>query len=191
MSEMDTILELLDLLEDTLDQSSTMPFTGKVMVNKDELMDIITEIRLKLPNEIKCSKLVLEERSKIIIDAQKEADAIIKEGGTQVNKLVDEHEITKLAKANAEKIINEAKYTAKEMRLGAVEYADEVLALLQKTIVESFNAANKESETMLKNLDAVLEASKEAVYQQAENNQKFYSSTLDTIYQNRQELRGK
>lgn len=191
MSEMDTILELLDLLEDTLDQSSTMPFTGKVMVNKDELMDIITEIRLKLPNEIKCSKLVLEERSKIIIDAQKEADAIIKEGGTQVNKLVDEHEITKLAKANAEKIINEAKYTAKEMRLGAVEYADEVLALLQKTIVESFNAANKESETMLKNLDAVLESSKEAVYQQAENNQKFYSSTLDTIYQNRQELRGK
>lgn len=191
MENPQTVDDLLDELEDILEQSSTMPFTGKVMINKDEILDIITEIRLRLPNEIKQSKWVLEERNKILIDAQKEADAIIKDGGATVNKLVDEHEITKLAKASAEKIIADAKYTAKELRLGAIEYADEILALMQNTMTDSLNAANKETEETLIALDKVMETSKEAIYQQAEKNQQFYSANLDTIYKNRQELRGK
>lgn len=188
---METILELLNLLEDLLEQSSTMPFTGKVMVNRDELLDIITDIRLKLPNEIKQSKWVLEERNKILIDAQKEADTIIKEGGSAVNKLVDEHEITKLAKVSSEKIIAEAKYTAKEMRLGAIEYADEVLALMQTTMNDSMESTNKQSQEMLALMENVINASKEAIYNQIEKNQQFYNSNLDVIYHNRQELRGK
>lgn len=191
MENPQTVDDLLDELEDILEQSSTMPFTGKVMINKDEILDIITEIRLRLPNEIKQSKWVLEERNKILIDAQKEADAIIKDGGATVNKLVDEHEITKLAKASAEKIISDAKYTAKELRIGAIEYADEILALMQNTMTDCLNAANKETEEMLISLDKVMETSKEAIYQQAEKNQQFYSANLDTIYKNRQELRGK
>lgn len=191
MENPQTVDDLLDELEDILEQSSTMPFTGKVMINKDEILDIITEIRLRLPNEIKQSKWVLEERNKILIDAQKEADAIIKDGGATVNKLVDEHEITKLAKASAEKIVSDAKYTAKELRLGAIEYADEILALMQKTMTDCLNSANKETEEMLISLDKVMETSKEAIYQQAEKNQQFYSTNLDTIYKNRQELRGK
>lgn len=188
---MDSILELLELLEDMLEQGSTMPFTGKIMVNKEELLDIITDIRLKLPNEIKQSKWVLEERNKILIDAQKEADAIIKEGGTAVNKLVDEHEITKLAKVSAEKIIAEAKHTAKEMRLGAVEYADGVLALMEKTMSESMESLNQQTEEVVTLVDKVLDISRESVHKQIEKNQVFFNSNLDIIYQNRQELRGK
>lgn len=68
---MDSILQLLEAIEDMLDSSSAVPFTGKVMIDKDELYEIITDIRLKLPNEIKQSKWVIEERNKILIDAQK------------------------------------------------------------------------------------------------------------------------
>ena len=67
---MDSILQLLEAIEDMLDSSSAVPFTGKVMIDKDELYEIITDIRLKLPNEIKQS-MVIEERNKILIDAQK------------------------------------------------------------------------------------------------------------------------
>ncbi len=191
MENPQTVDDLLDELEDILEQSSTMPFTGKTMVNKDEILEIITEIRLKLPNELKQSKWVLEERNKILIDAQKEAEAIVKDGGATVNRLVDEHEISRAAKALAEKIIADAKSEAKELRLGAIEYADEVLALIQNTMTDSLNAANKESEEMLTAIDKLAENLKEEVYQQAEKNQQFYSSNLNVIYKNRQELRGK
>lgn len=189
-NNVDPIMELLDLIEDILEQSSTIPFSSKVMVNKEEILDIITDIRLKIPNEIKQSKWVIEERNKILIDAQKEADAIVKEGGMAVNKMVDEHEVTRLAKANAEKIIEEAKYTAREMRLGAIEYADEILAVVQKNLETALSEANKGSEESLKNLEKVFELSKDNIYQQAEKNQEFYVNTLETIYKNRQELRG-
>lgn len=188
---METIFELLELLEDMLEQSSAMPFTGKVMVNKEEMLEVITDIRLKLPTEFKQSKMICEERNRIIIDAQKEAEAIIRDGGAAVNKLVDESEVAKLARASAEKIIAEAKYTAKEMRLGAIEYADEILELMQNTMSESLEAANKESEEMVVALERLMETAKESIYQQAEKNQQFYSSNLDVIYKNRQELRGK
>ncbi len=188
---MDTILELIDLLEDIVEQSSSVPFTSKTMVNKDELLDIITDIRLKLPNEIKQSKWILEERNKILIDAQKEADTIIKEGSLAVNRLIDEHEITKLAKISAEKIIAEAKHTAKELRLGAIEYADEVLALMQKTVSEALDDSNKQTEEMLTIIENSLNSSKQAVYKSMEKTQEYYNSTLDIIYKNRQELRGK
>jgi vacuolar-type H+-ATPase subunit H len=185
------ILDLLDELEDILEQGSSMPFTGKVMVNKEEMLEVITDIRLKLPGEVKQSKWVVEERNKIIVDAQKEADAIVKNSGTIVNKLVDEHEITKLAKEAAEKIVAEARYTAKEMRLGALEYADEVLGLMENMMRDSMEATNKQAEDMLGIVDNVMRMSKESVVKQAEKSQQVFNENLEVIYQNRQKLRGK
>ncbi len=54
-------------------------FSNKVQVDKDEIFEIIDEIKMKLPNEIKQSKWVIEERNKILVDAQKEADEMLKE----------------------------------------------------------------------------------------------------------------
>ena len=73
---MDSVLQLLDELEDVMDSSKAVPFSSKVTVNKEEIYDIISEIRMKLPNELKQSKWVIEERNKILIDAQREADEI-------------------------------------------------------------------------------------------------------------------
>ena len=74
---MDSVLQLLDELEEIMDSSRAVPFSNKVSVDKEEIYDIISEIRMKLPNELKQSKWVIEERNKILIDAQKEADEIV------------------------------------------------------------------------------------------------------------------
>ena len=74
---METVFDLLNELEETLDNSRAVPFSNRVSVDKEELYEIITEIRMKLPNELKQSKWVIEERNKILIDAQKEADEIL------------------------------------------------------------------------------------------------------------------
>ncbi|HHW66783.1 ATPase [Defluviitalea raffinosedens] len=165
---MDSILQLLDVMEDILDSSSAVPFTGKVMVDKDELLEIITDIRLKLPNEIKQSKWVIEERNKILIDAQKEAESIMKEADERIAKLVDENEITKRAYEQAEEIIEHAKENSKQMRLGAIDYADEILSLVENNIKQALEKIHKETSELENSL----------------------GQTINTIYENRQELKG-
>lgn len=125
---MDSVLQLLDELEDVMDSSKAVPFSSKVTVNKEEIYDIISEIRMKLPNELKQSKWVIEERNKILIDAQREADEIVKNAEDRMVRLVDENEVTKKAYEQAAAIIDSAKKTSKDMRLGAMEYAESVLA---------------------------------------------------------------
>ena len=73
------IFTLLETLEDILEKSKTLPFTDKSIVEKEQFLDIIKEIRLKLPDELKQAKWIKEERERIISEAQKDADDIVKE----------------------------------------------------------------------------------------------------------------
>ena len=70
------IFTLLETLEDILEKSRNVPFTNKGIVDKDEIVEIIQEIRLKLPDELKQAKWIKEERGRILLEAQKEADGV-------------------------------------------------------------------------------------------------------------------
>ncbi len=142
---MDSVLQLLDELEDVMDSSKAVPFSSKVTVNKEEIYDIISEIRMKLPNELKQSKWVIEERNKILIDAQREADEIVKNAEDRMVRLVDENEVTKKAYEQAAAIIDSAKKTSKDMRLGAMEYAESVLADAEGKLKELKSVVYSES----------------------------------------------
>ena len=78
------IFTLLETLEDILKKSRNVPFSSKCIVDKEEVLDIIKEIRLKLPDELKQAKWVKEERQKFLVQAQNEADDIIKEAETEL-----------------------------------------------------------------------------------------------------------
>lgn len=164
---MDSVLQLLDELEEILDNSRAVPFSNKVSVDKEEIYDIISEIRVRLPNELKQSKWVVEERNKILIDAQKEADEIVKSAENRMVRLVEDNEVTKKAYDQAAAIIDSAKKTAKEMRLGAVEYSENMLS---------------EAESKLKELKAV-------VYSESIKTDEYFAQTLDILSENIQELR--
>ena len=94
------IFTLLEALEEILEKSKTIPLVNKSMVDKEEILDIIKEIRLKLPDELKQAKWIKEERSRIMQEAQKEADDIVKEAENRIISMIDEHEITKKAYAD-------------------------------------------------------------------------------------------
>ena len=165
---MDEMMKLLDELEDLIDSSKAGIFSGKVSIDKEEVYDIIADMRNAFPNDFKQSKLVIQERNKIIVDAKKEADEMLKDAEEKVNRLIDENEITRQAYQQSSEIMENAKRQAKEMRIGAVEYADEVLAQAEeklRTMVENFR---NECTTM----------------------DNYFSDCLNTIYENRQELRG-
>ena len=73
------IFTLLETLEDIMEKSRNVPFSSKCIVDKEEFLEIIKEIRLKLPDEIKQAKWIKEERQRILVEAQNEANDIIKE----------------------------------------------------------------------------------------------------------------
>lgn len=91
------IFTLLETLEDILESGKNIPFSDKILVEKEQLLDIIKEIRLKLPEELKQAKWIKEERERIIAEAQKDADDIVREAENRIISMIDEHEITKKA----------------------------------------------------------------------------------------------
>ncbi len=137
------VLRLIEEIEDILDNASSIPFSNKVMVDADELFEILREIRIKLPDEIKQASWIKEERQRILAEAQKDADTMLNEAELKLRELVDENEITRKAKELAEEIVTKAQNNAKEIRLGALEYADNILLEAQQNLKNVIDLLNE------------------------------------------------
>ena len=137
------VLNLIDEIEDILEDGSSIPFSGKVMVDKEEILEIIKEIRIKLPDEIKQAVWVKGERQRILAEAQKEADTIVNEAKSHLEELIDEDEITRNAKERALEIVTKAQNNAKEIRIGSMEYADNILVETQENLNSLINLLDK------------------------------------------------
>ena len=128
------IFTLLETLEEMLEGSKSIPFSSKGVINKEEMLDIIKEIRLKLPDELKQAKWVKEERQRILLEAQKEADDIVKEAENRIISMIDEHEITRKAYEQKAEIIETANEMSREISKGTKDYADSILSNLETTL---------------------------------------------------------
>ena len=122
------IMEIIDMMEDTIAKASTVPLTGKIMMDKDELLDFLQEMRLVYPEELKEAKWVKTERQRILDEAEERADAIKKSAEETQERLVDEHDITSQAYETAEAIRDMSERDAKEIKMDTDRYVDEILA---------------------------------------------------------------
>ena len=164
---MDTVLDLLDELEEFVSKCPKQPFTGKAIVDKDIFFDIVGEIKHQLPKELTQSKWVVEERNKILLDAQKEAEDVIKKTEEEVQEMVNDHEITRMAYAQAQKILEKAKASAKAKRLEAMQYSYDVLDIAEEKVKELQMNFNQEHEK----IDG------------------YYREVLDIIFENKQMIK--
>ncbi len=146
------IIELLGELEDMVDKGFELPIIKKSFINKEEVLEIIGDISLQLPEELRLAKSVAADRERILADAQKQADQIIKGAEEKIVSLIDEHEITKQATARANEIIAKAQANSREIRLGTLQFADDILQKAQadlKGLNEAFRGeVGKLSETL-------------------------------------------
>ena len=120
-----------------MERSRSLPFTDKGIVDKEEVLEIIKEIRLKLPDELKQAKWVKEERQRILVEAQKEAEDIVKEAENRIISMIDEHEITRKAYEQKAEIIETANEMSREISKGTKEYADSVLAGIEVALQDA------------------------------------------------------
>ena len=126
------LLNALNELEELIENSGKIPFTKKVMVEEDQLLDLLDRIRTTMPEEIRQAKWIIQEREKVLNDSQKEASRIMDDAQKQLERKADDSEVVRQAKIAAEEIIAKAEGIAKEIRDGARGYADDILVNLQE-----------------------------------------------------------
>ncbi|MBQ3428098.1 MAG: ATPase [Clostridia bacterium] len=121
------IMEIIDMMEETISKASTVPLTSKIMLDKEELLDYIQEIRLVYPEQLKEAKWVKTERQRILAEAEERAESIKKSAEEMQEKLIDEHEITRQAYEKAEAIRDMSERDAKDIKMDTDRYVDEIL----------------------------------------------------------------
>ena len=130
LNEMDMdmdIVEIVDMMEEAIEKASAVPLTGKVMIDKGELLAYIQEIRLVYPDELMEAKWVKEERQRNLSDHENRAEAIQKNAEETQMQLIDEHEITKAAYEQANELVNAAQQKSIEIKTDTDQYVDDVL----------------------------------------------------------------
>jgi len=128
------VIEMLSELEEIVEKGFEIPLIKKSFVDKEQIMELINDISLQLPDELRVAKSIAEDSKRIIQDAQKQADAKIKEAEHKIMGLVDEHEITKQATANANDIISRAQKDGREIKIAAIKYADDLLERVETDV---------------------------------------------------------
>lgn len=129
------VIKLLEYLQEIVDTSAKVPLSKKVMVNKSEILEILDRIINCIPSELKKAQWIIEEKERILTEAVQEADDIKKQNLSLLRRQIENHDITKEANIRAEEIISSAQKNARAIRIGARDYADEMLSQLDSEIL--------------------------------------------------------
>lgn len=130
--------ELLELMEETLEEGTAVPFSpSKRIVDVDRMRDIIDEVRNNLPDEIRDSKKIVADREQIIKSARAESENIIKQAEERARGLVSDQEITKRAQQRAVEILTAAQQQAKEISRSATTYCETILKNSEEVLARS------------------------------------------------------
>ncbi len=144
------IVNLIDMLEEIVNNGSKVPFSNKIMVDKDEVLSILNEMKMRLPSDIKLAIDIIDEKQRILLSAQKSAKEIVDEAKNERETMIEEHEITQLATARAEEIDDRAQKHASEMRAGATDYVDGMLEEFQEYLKEKIRELDENRRSLRK-----------------------------------------
>jgi hypothetical protein len=131
------ILHLVDRLEELFNESRSIPFTHSVVVDEDRMLDIIDQMRVSIPEEIKKAQQLLAQRDRILAQAQEEANRTIALAKEKAEQLVDRDPIVAAANARGDQIIMQARKEAEISKHEADEYVLDALTRLEMELERS------------------------------------------------------
>jgi vacuolar-type H+-ATPase subunit H len=125
------VLELIGRLNDLVHEAKHVPLSSEVRVDKEELSDLLDQMRATIPEELKEARWIVKERDEMLASAEREAERILGEARERQTQLVVEHHLAGEAELASEDIIDHARAEEREIRLGAEDYADEILSTFE------------------------------------------------------------
>lgn len=163
---MSRIEQLIGEIEEYIDSCKFQPLSNtKILVNKEELEELLVELRLRIPDEIKKYQKIISNQDAILNEARAQADAMVAEATAQTNELVNEHEIMQKAyaeanrvvedaQAQAQAIIDEAVNEANGIRQASINYTDDMLNSLQTIITHSMEGAQSRFDAFISSMQS-------------------------------------
>jgi cell division septum initiation protein DivIVA len=142
------VLDLIDRLQHLVDSAKNVPLRDQVRVNKQEIRDILDQMRATMPGEIKEARWIVREREDLLAEAEGQAERIAGEARERQVELVSQHEVVRQAERAAEEIVEGARGRGREIRLGAEDYADEILNTLELNLAKLVAAVQRGRERL-------------------------------------------
>ena len=133
------ILHLIDRLEALLNEGTHPPLTKKVMIEEQRAWEIIDQMRIAIPEEVKKAKRINQERDRIIAQANEESARIIELAKEEAERLAGEHEVAKAAQTRASTIVERAQREAEALKLDADDYTVQVLGKLDEDLSKALS----------------------------------------------------
>ncbi|MDW7659362.1 MAG: ATPase [Bacillota bacterium] len=140
--------ELINRLEQAIATARSVPFSNNCMMDREEMMVLISMIRDNLPAELKQARWLLEQNRQLIAEARKEAENMIREAESRMAAMIDEHEITQQARQQAAQTIEAANSSARQIRAGAIEYARKKLSDLDEQLTSMLVMIQKNTQEL-------------------------------------------
>ena len=125
------ILHLVDRLEELFNESRSIPFTHSVVVDEDRMLDIIDQMRVSIPDEIKKSQQLLAQRDRLLAQAQEEANRTIALAREKSDQMIERDQIVQAAQARADQIIEQAHIEGETTKREADQYVVETLTNIE------------------------------------------------------------
>ena len=157
--------QIIEEIEDYIDGCKPSPISrNKILVNREQLEELLSELRTKTPEEVKRYQKIISNKEAILADAQAKADQIIAQAQIQTNELVSEHqimqqayaqanEVVTMATRQAQEILDNATMEANNVKMSAMQYMDDMLAHLENIIATSSQTATANYDTLIGNLN--------------------------------------
>ena len=142
------VLVLIDKLDDLVHQAKAVPLTDQVRIDREEIWEILDQMRATIPEEIKQARWIVKERQEMLGEAKREAERIIQEAREIAQREASQQEIVRLAERQASQILESARQREREVRLGAEDYADEVLGTLEVNLGKFLQAVQRGRERL-------------------------------------------
>jgi cell division septum initiation protein DivIVA len=145
----------LEQLEALIHEAKSMPLSSSVLVNRDELLDLIAEMKEALPEEIKRARWIVRDREDLLAKARAEGEQIVEQAHEDQLRMARKEEIVARATREADRIVSEAEDVSRRMRSEAEDYVDAKLAQFEISIRKILEASQFSEEALSRTLDQV------------------------------------
>lgn len=168
------VLELLSEIEEIVDTASGFPLTGKIMVDSNELLEIVNEIRTCLPDEIKQAQWIKNEHDRILDEAKTEYETIVRDAQNQAEQMVAKDEIMSQARSRSEELMAATEENSRQLKMSTYDYVDGILfdfqekmEKMQQMQQEYFNDVFENLEKSFKGVNETLSTNRDEIKEMA------------------------
>ncbi len=144
-----SIFDVLDRLESLVNQSRRLPLTPNIVVNEEEILEAVDQIRMALPDEVREARMVLETREARLREAGEQAEQALLAAQERAERLTDDHEVTRHAQAEADRVLSDARDRSRKLRRDTDDYVRDRMEELETQLSSSLAQVRRGLETLV------------------------------------------